>query len=67
MEFLCCIQSGCCWYTVFRCCGCVDENVAEKEVVKTQPPPIIIVTAPKPNPFIHSGLPKDAHLQSAYD
>lgn len=69
-----CMAQACCWYHVFRCCGCVKKNnhVQLKEGPKPLPPPPVpekkVVSKPKPsNPFVTTGVPKDLHLQPAYD
>ena len=54
-----CILEGCCWYTFFNWMGCFE---GDREEIKTQPPPV----RSEPNPFIHTGMPKDAHMLPAY-
>jgi hypothetical protein len=56
-----CLAQACCWYTVFKWCGCIQ---GEREVIRTEP---VLVQAPKPpNPFLNPSLPKDRHLEPAY-
>jgi hypothetical protein len=65
-----CIAQGCCWYNVFRCCGCIEEENRHVEIEKqTQ---IVHLPNPKPvlkgsdNPFINPNAPKDAHISFSY-
>jgi hypothetical protein len=61
-----CIGQGCCWYNVFRCCGCIEEEGRAHVQIEKQaegPPssagnpfvPVVIPPPPKykpdPNPF----------------
>lgn len=74
-----CMAQACCWYQVFRCCGCVKKNNHMKlqEPKPLRPPPVpepTVITRPKIvvptpyNPFLATtGVPKDIHLQPAYD
>jgi len=56
------LVEGCCWYAFFNWMGCMD---GEPQQVQTQPLP---PPAPQPpNPFIHTGLPKNPHLLPAYN
>lgn len=45
-----CLAQACCWYTVFRQCGCIE---AEREVIHTAPPPKVITPKKSDNPFLH--------------
>jgi len=60
------IAQGCCWYFVFEKCGCIDSSSPRtyQNMEPRLPPP-----APKEsrNPFKNPNVPKDEHLQSAYD
>ena len=56
-----CLGQACCWYTVFKWCGCIEP---EREVIIQQP-----YTHPPPvsqNPFLVQGIPRDKHLEPAY-
>jgi hypothetical protein len=55
------IMEGCVWYTIFNWMGCIDN-----EPEQVQPRPQQPVSQP-PNPFIHTGLPKNPHLLPAYN
>lgn len=62
----CCIGilgQACCWWNCFRYCGCIDDK--EREVIRAESPRVV-VGAVNNNPFTNPGVPKDAHLQSAY-
>jgi len=39
------IVEGCCWYNVFRCCGCIEDGTRHVEIDKQPPSP------KEPNPF----------------
>ena len=62
-----CTAQACCWYNVFRCCGCIEEEGRHVEIDK-QPQ----IVYPKPtvkgsdNPFINPNVPKDQHISIAY-
>lgn len=58
-----CIAQACCWYSVFKMCGCVEER--EHETIRTQPPPLVIYTRNQ-NPFLNEKAPRDTHLEPAY-
>jgi len=60
-----CVAAGCCWYTIFRCCGCIDDGTGhveiEKQVIPTNSNPFVlpappppVVYKPAPNPFTKS-------------
>ncbi len=55
-----CIAQGCCWYTIFQSCGCIER---EREIIHTQQPVIVIQSN---NPFKNPSAPKDEHLRPAY-
>ena len=63
-----CIAQGCCWYNVFRCCGCIEEENRHVEIDKQ----ISHLPTPKPaikgsdNPFINPNVPKDQHISFSY-
>jgi len=63
-----CIAQGCCWYNVFRCCGCIEEENRHIEIEKQ----IVHMPTPKPvvkgsdNPFINPNVPKDQHISFNY-
>ena len=62
-----CISQGCCWYNVFRCCGCIEEEGRHVEIDKQQQPQVIVsTTKPSDNPFINPNAPKDAHISFSY-
>lgn len=44
-----CIAQACCWYTVFRQCGCIE---AEREVIQTEAPRVVVVKKNE-NPFLN--------------
>lgn len=53
---------ACCWYYFFDSCGCIDQNHRRFQNIEMPPP------APKErNPFKNPNIPRDEHLQSAYD
>lgn len=54
-----CIAQGCCWYSIFSWCGCMDTT--HIQIIEPQQP-----TPQSPNPFTNPNAPKDAHLQPAY-
>ena len=58
-----CIAQGCCWYSFFKMCGCVEER--DHEVIRTQPPPVVVYRQNQ-NPFLNDKLPRDAHLDPVY-
>lgn len=55
-----CTAQACCWYHIFRYCGCIQS---EREIVVAQTPPPPSISQ---NPFLVQGVPKDAHLEPAY-
>jgi len=68
-----CIGQGCCWYRVFQCCGCVDDERRHVEIdrQRQQQQPVTVLAAqgqpkPEPNPFLNPTIPYDVHLVSAY-
>lgn len=56
-----CAAQACCWYSIFRWCGCIER---EREVIYTEKP--VVVSTNSNNPFINPGASKDAHLRPAY-
>ena len=58
-EVIHCAIQGCCWYSVFHCCGCIEDERRHVQIEKQVP--IQPTGAPKesPNPFIN---PKAAAL-----
>jgi hypothetical protein len=63
-----CIAQACCWYNIFTCCGCMEPDRRRVYVEEQQSPVITVSTSYPQNPFISSvGLPKDIHLEPAYD
>lgn len=75
-----CAAQACCWYNVFKCCGCIDkkhQKLPEEKYAHPPPPPPPPPPQPIPvakpinpkdiNPFlINTGVPKDTHLQQVY-
>ena len=61
-----CISQACCWYNVFRCCGCIEEENRHVEIDRQ--PQIVHLPPPKSsnNPFINPSAPKDAHISFNY-
>ena len=56
-----CVVQGCCWYTVFQCCGCIEPPghvEIDKQVVL---PPVKIIVKPSDNPFINTEMSKSAY------
>jgi hypothetical protein len=60
-----CIGQACCWYNVFRCCGCIDEENRHVQIEKQAQPIIVVHSQPKtdtnqnsPNPFLNPNAPK---------
>jgi hypothetical protein len=59
------LSQACCWYNVFRCCGCIEEEGRHHIQIEKQadppaspdnpfvppPPPPPVVYTPDPNPF----------------
>lgn len=60
-----CTAQACCWYHFFKCCGCIEDD-RERQNIYVQPPPIQTSYIQDPNPFVHTGVPKDRHLEPAY-
>lgn len=56
-----CMAQACCWYHVFKYCGCIEH---EREVIVTQAPPKILPVSQ--NPFLVQGSSYDRHLEPAY-
>jgi hypothetical protein len=56
-----CVGSACCWYNVFRCCGCIDSGHVEIEKQR----PVLVVPPQSPNPFLTGGS-KGPYFESAY-
>ena len=53
-EMISCAVQACCWYNIFRCCGCIEDERQHVEIDKQ----VIVIHstgAPKesPNPFIN--------------
>lgn len=55
-----CIAQACCWYAVFRWCGCIEKE-EDRIVLHTQPR----VTNSQ-NPFLNTTIGQDKHLEPAY-
>ena len=54
-----CVTQACCWYTVFKCCGCIDNGHVEIEKqTQTQTQPASNPSMRSPNPFQPTGAPK---------
>jgi len=60
-----CTTQACCWYQVFRCCGCIEDR-PHAEIERQVEPTIIITPKPSDNPFINTGLAKEPYHLSAY-
>jgi len=60
-----CATQGCCWYQVFRCCGCIEEQ-RHVEIEKQMEPITVIAVKPSDNPFVNTGLPKEPYFTNAY-
>jgi hypothetical protein len=58
-----CIAQACCWYSLFKMCGCMEER--ERETIRTQAPPVIVYRQ-NHNPFLNEKVPRDSHLEPAY-
>jgi len=52
-------MDGCCWYIVFNYLGCFDHPEPVQPVQQSY-------QVQEPNPFTHTGMPKDAHMLPAY-
>jgi hypothetical protein len=59
-PIMACVAQGCCWYTIFQWCGCIQE---EREIIHTQQPVVVVQSN---NPFKNPNAPNDAHLIPAY-
>ena len=61
-----CIGQACCWYYIFNCCGCMDNerhvNI-ERQAIRL---PQSIQPMQSNNPFVNSNIPRDEHLQPVY-
>lgn len=74
-----CVTQGCCWYSVFKCCGCIEDR---KHVEIEKQKAVLVVgpsnnnpfspasqtlpsTSTSDNPFVNPGAAKDCH-RSAY-
>ena len=57
-----CAMDGCCWYIVFNYLGCFDHPEPVQPVQQAQQ----LYQVQEPNPFTHTGVPKDAHMLPAY-
>jgi hypothetical protein len=55
-----CMAQACCWYHIFRYCGCIQS---EREIVVAQTPPPPPISQ---NPFLVQGSHYDKHLEPAY-
>lgn len=60
-----CVAQCCCWYNIFRCCGCIEEEGRHVEIDK-QPQIVLSTTKPSDNPFINPNVPKDQHISFSY-
>ena len=65
-----CVAQCCCWYNIFRCCGCIEEENRHVQIDKQPqlvhlPPPKLTVKG-SDNPFINPNVPKDQHISFAY-
>jgi hypothetical protein len=65
-----CVAQCCCWYNVFRCCGCIEEENRHVQIEKQAhvinlPPPKLTVKG-SDNPFINPNVPKDQHISFSY-
>ena len=62
MGALSCIGQACCWYNIYRCCGCIEEGRQHVEIEKQ----IVVKEETKPqgnpkdspNPFINPEVAK---------
>ena len=55
-------MDGCCWYMFFNWAGCFDQP----QEIQTQQNQTQLRQIQEPNPFTHTGLPKDTHMLPAY-
>ena len=65
-----CVAQCCCWYNVFRCCGCIEEENRHVQIDKQPqlvhlPPPKLTVKG-SDNPFTNPNVPKDQHISVNY-
>jgi len=60
MGAMTCIGQACCWYNIYRCCGCIEDENRHVEIEKQ----IVVIREdvgkPKdsPNPFINPDAAK---------
>jgi len=47
-----CIGQACCWYNVFRCCGCIEEGRAHIQIEKQAEPTTTMGNSKDGNPFV---------------
>jgi len=62
-----CTAQACCWYQVFRCCGCIESGPRHVEIEKQLEHTVIITPKPSDNPFVQTGRPKDPYFTNAYN
>jgi hypothetical protein len=59
-----CIGQGCCWYNVFRCCGCIDDGTGhvnlDRQVINTKP----TGNSKDDNPFVPVAPPPPAKYKA---
>ena len=64
-----CIGQACCWYNVYKCCGCIEDRPhveIDKQQIQLQQPQQSQPSPSNPNPFLGSGVPKGPYYESAY-
>jgi len=66
-----CIGQACCWYNIYKCCGCIESRPhiqieRQQELHPQQPQPQQQQSSHSPNPFLGSGVPKGPYYESAY-
>ena len=61
-----CIGQACCWFNIYRCCGCIDDGTRHVQIEKQVQPIIVVHSQPKTdsnnnsnnNPFINPNAPR---------
>jgi hypothetical protein len=60
-----CTAQACCWYNIFRCCGCIEEEGRHVEIDKQVVLPTPVIKG-SDNPFVNPNVPKDQHISFSY-
>ena len=69
MGFFHCVGQACCWYNIYKCCGCIESRPhiqIERQQLQQQQPQHQQSQQHSPNPFLGPGVPKGPYYESAY-